>query len=100
MIGHNPCMLKITACFHWPHKIDSTIRAYLRHFKNEDLIRLVALAKEHVPLNIRSIAKALELGDTIHDIKPKQVLERGDFVCEAKGIKLLATIKDRFELLE
>ena len=91
-------MLEIATRLHPPHKVHSRTWAYLKHFENENLIGFVTLARKHVPMNIGPIAESPKLGDSIHDTKPSQVLEHGDFVFETRRIELLAAIKNEFKL--
>ena len=54
--------------------LSHTTQAYLRHFENEDLIRVVTLIWEHISLDVSPVAKVLELCDVIYNVKQPQVL--------------------------
>ena len=61
IIGHDPSMLEIPpGCMH-------LTKADLKHFENENFVRLVTLAWELIPLNIGPSAHTSKLGDAIHN---------------------------------
>jgi len=49
MVAHDPSMFEIPAWLHAADEVDTTAGADLKHFKNENFIRLVTLAWELVP---------------------------------------------------
>jgi hypothetical protein len=67
MVGHDPSMLEIPARLHALNQVNPTIRADLKHLENENLVHLVTMAWELIPLDKSPGADNSELGDAIHN---------------------------------
>jgi hypothetical protein len=67
MVEHHPRVFKITTRLHPLYQVYTIARSHLRHLEYKYLVRIRALAQEHVLLDIRPIAATSEHGDAIHD---------------------------------
>jgi hypothetical protein len=67
MVKHHPHVLKITTGLYPFHQVYTAARAHLGHLEYKYLIKIRALAWEHVLLDIRPVATTSEHGDTIRD---------------------------------
>jgi hypothetical protein len=75
MVEHHQGILKITTWLHPFHQVYIVARTHLRHLEYKYLIKIRALAREHVLLDIRPVAASFEHGDSIHDAKSPYVPE-------------------------
>ena len=75
MVEHDLGKLKIFARLHPRNQMDSTTQANFRHLKDEDFVRVIALSRKHIPLDISLIIKASKLCNAIHNAKPPLILE-------------------------
>jgi hypothetical protein len=67
MVEHHPRIFKITTWLHPLYQVYTVARTHLRHLEYKYLVRIRALAREHVLLDIRLVAATSEHGDAIHD---------------------------------
>jgi hypothetical protein len=69
VVKHNPPVLKITTWLHPLDQVHAAAWPHFGHLEQKHLIRIRALAGEHVFLDIRPVAAASKHGDAIHDPK-------------------------------
>ena len=98
VIGYHPRVLKVPTRLHPSNQIHPTSMTNLRHLEIENLVRIVTMSWELVPLDVGPIANALELCDAIHNTEPPQIFEKGVFRAKVWGIQLSTSLKHRFEL--
>jgi hypothetical protein len=67
MVEHHPRVFEITTGLHSLYQVYPAARTHLRHLEYKYLVRIRALAREHILLDIRPVAATSEHGDAIHD---------------------------------
>jgi hypothetical protein len=67
MVEHHPRVFEITIGLHPLYQVYPTARTHLKHLEYKYLVRIRALAREQVLLDIRLVAATSEHGDAIHD---------------------------------
>jgi hypothetical protein len=67
MVEHHPHVFEITTRLQPLYQVYPAARTHLRHLEYKYLVRIRALAREYVLLDIRLVAIASEHGDAIHD---------------------------------
>jgi hypothetical protein len=80
MIVHDPCVFQISSGLHSFDQVHPGSEPYLGHLENKYLVRVRALSRELVLLNVGLVATASEHGDAVHDPKSSNIHERGDVV--------------------
>jgi hypothetical protein len=100
VIGHHPRILEVPTRLHLTNQIHISSRTNLRHLEDENLVCIVTLSWELVPLDVNPIANAPELCDAIHNTEPPQIFERGNLRAKVREIQLSTTLKNRFELFQ
>ena len=61
---------------------------------------IVVILRTSGPLDVSRVAKALKLGDAVHNAKPLQVLKCIDYISKGRKIQLFTTIKDRLKFIQ
>ena len=75
MVEHHPCVFEITTRLHPLYQVYTTTKSHLKHLEYKYLVRIRALAQEHVLQDILPIAATSKQGDAIHDPISPYVLE-------------------------
>jgi hypothetical protein len=95
VIEHDPCVLQISTGLHSFDQVHSRSGPHLGHLENKHLIRVRALSRELVLLNVGLVATASEHGHAVYDPKSSNILERGDVVLSAWGAHIFALLENR-----
>jgi hypothetical protein len=91
MIEHD----QISSGLHPIDKVHPRSEPHLGHLENKYLVRVRALTRELVLLNIGPVATASERGNAVHDPKSLNIPERGDIVLDAWGAHIFALLENR-----
>jgi hypothetical protein len=75
MVEHHPRVFKITTRLHPLYQVYTAPRTHLRHLEYKYLIKIRALAREHVLLDIQPVVATSEHGDAKYDPVSPYVLE-------------------------
>jgi hypothetical protein len=67
MVEHHPRVFEITTGLHPLYQVYAAARTHLRHLEYKNLVKIRALAREQVLLDIGPVAATSEHGDAIHD---------------------------------
>jgi hypothetical protein len=67
MVEHHPRIFEIITGLHPLYQVYTAARTHLRHLEYKYLVRIRALAREHVLLDIQPVAATSKHGNAIHD---------------------------------
>ena len=95
VIKHNPHILQISSRLHSLDQVNPRSGPHLGHLENKHLVRVGALSRELVLLNVGPMVTASERGDAVHDPKSSNEPKRGDIVLDAWGAHILALLENR-----
>jgi hypothetical protein len=95
VIEHDPRVFQISSGLHSLDQGHPGSGPHLGHLENKSLVRVRALSRELVLLNVGPVATTSKRGDAVHDPKSSNIPERGDVVLDAWGAHIFALLENR-----
>jgi hypothetical protein len=95
VIEYDPRMFQISSGLYPIDQVHPGSGPHLGLLENKHLVRVRALTRELVLLNVGLVATASERGDAVHDLISSNIPERGDVVLDAWGAHIFALLENR-----
>jgi hypothetical protein len=95
VIEHDSSVFQISFGLHSFDQVHPGSGPHLGHLENKHLVRVRALSRELVLLNVGLVAIASEHGDAVHDSKSSNIPEGGDVVLNAWGAHIFVLLENR-----